>query len=478
MSVAIKPIAHVVDVLGNVIGRDQPVLKIEKAIEFTNSIADEVFLDENTVFFDPFCKAGEILLSCAMRTCALKAKNNNGIFDTEMISEEIFQSNRYFALAPDERHHRLSLRTFLGNNKSHDVKFNHIIRDGHYLSEIDGKLDRLKFEKEFLDMISYIKNTTKGKRIIVAGNPPYQESDNGFGKSASPVYSIFVEMLMKNTDISEFTVVIPSRWFSGGKGLNDFRASILKSNQVKYIKAFKNPREVFPTVDINGGVCFLTMSKDHNGPCNFIDGETELDINLSKYDAIPDDLVAYELIEKIKKKSTKVMSDYVMARNPFGITSTTLRNNSSSSKQIPCMIKERKLIKISEDMVLKNKNLVKKWKVVVPAAVGGTKAVRDFLPINQFFIVEPGIALAETYIIIGSFDTKGESEKLLSFLKTSFCRYFIGLRKLTQHLSKECWTWVPQVDFSKSWSDQDLFTYFNLTKKEQDHIIKKVKEWS
>ena len=114
----------------------------------------------------------------------------------------------------------------------------------------------------------------------------------------------------------------------------------------------------------------------------------------------------------------------------------------------------------------------------MPSAVGGTKAVRDFLPVNQFFIVEPGIALAETYIIIGSFDTKGESEKLLSFLKTSFCRYFIGLRKLTQHLSKECWTWVPQVDFSKSWNDQDLFTYFNLTKKEQDHIIKKVQEWS
>jgi hypothetical protein len=203
-----------------------------------------------------------------------------------------------------------------------------------------------------------------------------------------------------------------------------------------------------------------------------------LQVSLSDLDAIPDDLMAYDLIEKVRRKVDANMSDYVMSRNPFGITSTTLRNNGSAGKKIPCMIKERKIIQIQESLVLKNKNLINKWKVVVPAAVGGTKAVRDFLPVNQFFIVEPGIALAETYIIIGTFNTKADSEKLLSYLKTSFCRYFIGLRKLTQHLSKECWTWVPQVNFSKSWSDDDLFHFFSLTEKEKNHIIKTVKEWS
>lgn len=327
-------------------------------------------------------------------------------------------------------------------------------------------------------MIEYISSKTKNKKIIAVGNPPYQESDGGFGKSAKAIYGYFVDFVKNHDSISELIVIIPARWFSGGKGLDKFRKDILESNQVRNLRAFKNSREVFPNVDINGGVCFLNIEKSHNGDCCFIDGKRELKVKLSDLDAIPDDLMAYQLIEKIRKKVTAQMSDYIMARNPFGITSTTLRSNSSGGKKIPCMIKERKIIQIQEGLVLKNKNLINKWKVVVPAAVGGAKAIRDFLPVNQFFIVEPAIALAETYIIVGTFDTKTESERLLSYLKTSFCRYFIGIRKLTQHLSKKCWTWVPQVNFNKSWTDDELFNFFNLTEKEQEHIIKTVKEWS
>ena len=477
-ALTIKPTAHVVDVLGNVVGRDQPILRMEKALEMVALLGEEVFADENVVFFDPFCKAGELLLACAFHSCWAKSKSKTKILDVDMVMKEIYQSNRYFGLAPDERHHRLSIRTFLGNEHSHNENFNHIIRDGHYLSEKDGKLDKEKFEREFKSMIEYINSKAKNRRIIAVGNPPYQEEDGGFGKSAKAVYGYFVNFVKKYDYISELIVVIPSRWFSGGKGLDQFRSDILESNQVRNLRAFKNPREVFPTVDINGGVCFLNIDKNHNGDCCYIDGKTELKVSLSELDAIPDDLMAYNLIEKTRKKIDAKMSDYVMARNPFGITSTTLRNNGSGGKKIPCMIRERKIIQIQESLVLKNKNLINKWKVVVPAAVGGTKAVRDFLPVNQFFIVEPGIVLAETYIIIGTFDTKTESEKLLSYLKTAFCRYFIGLRKLTQHLSKECWTWVPQVNFSKSWTDEDLFNFFNLTEKEQKHIIKTVKEWS
>lgn len=476
-ALALKPTAHIVDVLGNVIGRDQPILRMEQALEMVSFLGEDVFADENVVFFDPFCKAGELLLACAFLSC--KAKSKKSSLDQDVISKEIYESNRYYGMAPDERHHRLSLRTFLGNEVSHNEKYNRIIRDGHYLSEDDGRLDQNKFEKEFMSMIEYIKSKAGNRKIVAIGNPPYQESDGGFGKSASPVYGIFVDFLIQHEQISEFMVVIPSRWFSGGKGLDLFRKKILESDQVKLIKAFKNPREVFPTVDINGGVCFLNMSKDYTGKCLFLDGDIKTEVKLSQFDAIPDDLFAYDLIRKIRIKTTLSMSDYVMSRNPFGITSSTLRtNNTLRGKTIPCMIKERKIIQVHESLVLKNNSLINKWKVVVPAAVGGTKAVRDFLPVNQFFIVEPGITLSETYIIIGTFNSRKDSEKLLTFLKSSFCRYFIGLRKLTQHLSKECWTWVPQVDFNKNWSDEELFNYFSLTKKEQDHIIKKVKEWS
>lgn len=144
-AIAYKPSTHVVDILGNVIGRDQPILLMEKAIELVSVLGEETFLAEDVVFFDPFCKAGEILLSCAFARCLAHARASGRLLDVALVHQELYESNRYFALSPDERHHRLSLRTFLGNTKSHSPSFNHIIRDGHYLSEQDGRLDRPRF---------------------------------------------------------------------------------------------------------------------------------------------------------------------------------------------------------------------------------------------------------------------------------------------------------------------------------------------
>lgn len=146
-ALAIKPTTHIVDVLGSVIGRDQPILRMEKALEMVALLGDEAFADEDVVF-DPFCKAGELLLACAFHSCWAKSKGQAKLLDVDMVMKEIYQSNRYFGLAPDERHHRLSIRTFLGNEHSHNEKFNDIIRDGHYLSEVDGTLNKEKYQQE------------------------------------------------------------------------------------------------------------------------------------------------------------------------------------------------------------------------------------------------------------------------------------------------------------------------------------------
>lgn len=163
-ALAIKPTAHVVDVLANVIGRDQPILRMEKAIEMVALLGDETFLDENIIFFDPFCKAGELLLACAFQSCWVKSKVHSKLLDLDLVMNEVYKSNRYFGLAPDERHHRLSTRTFLGNIKSHNEIFNHIIRDGHYLSETDGTLDETKYKTEFNKMIEYIATKNQNKK--------------------------------------------------------------------------------------------------------------------------------------------------------------------------------------------------------------------------------------------------------------------------------------------------------------------------
>lgn len=477
----IKPTAHVVDVLGNVIGRDQPILRMEKAIEMVSLLGEEVFADENVVFFDPFCKAGELLLACAFLSC--KAKSKLKLLDLEVVFEEIYESNRYFGLAPDERHHRLSTRTFLGNTHSHDKKFNHIIRDGNYLSEKDGTLDKDKFEKEFDSMIEYINLKTNSKKIIAIGNPPYQESDGGgTGKSAIPVYNKFTEKLLDRNDITEFVLVIPSRWFAGGKGLDDFRKRLISSRKIKNIVNFSNSSHVFPTVDINGGVCFLNVDKGNTYKMlNFIENNIAIKLDVTKSDIIPDDPMGLVLHEKIKQAWTgKWVADVASSRNAFGISSNLYLTLSHKIKSdISCYFLRKQVVTINTKEITKGHELINKFKVVVSKAAGGSKGKRrSTVPTSVIFILKPKEVCSETYSIIQSFNTMAEAKNFELFLKSDFVRYFVGLRKITQNLSRDSWKWVPLMSASEAWSDEKIFKYFKINKDEKEHIKKKVQEWS
>lgn len=480
-ALAIKPTAHVVDVLGNVIGRDQPILRMEKALEMVALLGEEVFADENVVFFDPFCKAGELLLACAFHSCWAKSKGKAKLLDVDMVMKEIYQSNRYFGLAPDERHHRLSIRTFLGNEHSHNENFNQIIRDGHYLSEEDGTLNKEKYEKEIRDMINYISSKAKNKKIIAVGNPPYQESDGGFGASATMIYPYFAEGLIDNDDVFEFILVIPSRWFSGGKNLNHFRERIINSKQVKTIRYFQKSEEVFPTVQIKGGVCFFHWSSKHDGFPLFIDGNQTKEFDLSKHNIISDDPDSDVIVSKVISKANGSVMDIAWSRKPFGLATNYFKVNDPLDKNdgdaIPCLSQGRKLFYANKNHITKNREKVDWYKVAVPKAYG--KGMRRCtIPVEHIFIIPKGHITTETYNVIGCFKTKTEAESFQAYLQTDFARYLLGLRKLTQDIPKDRWNWVPLLDLDTEWTDKKLAKHFGLTEKEQEHIKKKVQEWS
>lgn len=479
-ALALKPTAHVVDVLGNVIGRDQPILKMDKALEMVSLLGEDVFIDENVVFFDPFCKAGELLLACAFLSCKAKAKAR--LLDLEVVKKEIYESNRYFGMAPDERHHRLSLRTFLGNSESHNEKYNHIIRDGHYVSEEDGCLDQDKFEREFKNMIDYIKSKSGNKKIVAIGNPPYQESDGGHGASASLIYPYFVEHLINCGEIKELMLVIPSRWFAGGKNLDGFRDRMINSNKLKTLRYFEKSEEVFPTVQIKGGVCFFGWDSAYEGKVKFDDGKTINELKLSDYDIIPDDPGSLKIIQKLVSSwSGKWVSDYAWSGKPFGLRTFYFNRNESvdpkSKDAIPVYTNLRKIKYAPLSAIVKNADKISKWKVAVPNAYGRGMARCTLRP-EHYFIIGKGEATTETYNVVGCFETKKEAESFLTYLKTDFARYLLGVRKLTQHIPKDRWAWVPFLDFSKEWNDKMIADFFKLTKAEQDHIKKKVQEWS
>lgn len=473
--------AHVVDILGNVVGRDQQIMTMERACNLAALLELHHFIKEEVAFFDPFCKAGEILLACAFLSCWNKNKLSGKLLELEDIKKELYESGRYFGLSPDERHHRLSLRTFLGNTNSHSDKYNQIIRNGNYLSEIDGRLDEIKFKEEFYNMLDYINSSSKPKRIVAIGNPPYQESDGGYGKSAKSIYNYFVESLIDSQIINEIVLVIPARWFAGGKGLEGFREKMMNSGRIKNLKYFQNSSDVFPTVDINGGICFFHYVKEHIGLTAFSDDKYTVNLNLNEFDIIADDPLAYSIIRKVKELwKNHYIGDKAWARNPFGVaTNYFIKNELKSKQMVPCLSRGRKIQYIGLDLIKKNQDKVNLWKVAIPKAAGGSKGNRrSTIPINQIFIVESGVITTETYNIIDTFTEREEAEKLINYLQTDFARYLVGLRKITQDVTKDRWNWVPYVDISKKWTDEELFSLFQLTPEEQLHIKKKVVEWS
>jgi hypothetical protein len=474
---------HVVDILGNVKGRDQPVMLLNEAIKFIQHLDKKVLSADGYVFFDPFCKAGEILLASAF--VRQLHKNKKKKIGQRIVHKDMFLSNRFFALAPDERHFRLSLRTFLGNEKSHNAKYTKVIRNGNYLSEADGRLNKKRFKKELQDMIDYIKTKASNKKIIAVGNPPYQENDGGFGGSASAVYNYFIEALMDNKDISEAIVVIPSRWFTTGKGTADFRDRIIKSRKIKAIRHFKNSKSVFPTVDVLGGVCFFHYDANYNGKIEFSDGKNSTKIDLSSADIILDDPRGYDLVKKVESNwNGKYTSEVAWAVRPFAIrTNYFVKNKSlpdSHKNAVPCFTKRRKILNANIKDI-KNSDKVNEWQVAVPSAYapGSKEGVRRVtLPVNQVFIIPKGYITTETYNVVASFKTKSEAENFKNYLTLDLPRYLLGLRKVTQHIYKGQWNWVPLVDAKKSWTDQKLFKLFKITKEEQEHIKSKLQEWS
>lgn len=333
-------------------------------------------------------------------------------------------------------------------------------------------------------MINYVRPTLTKKKVIAVGNPPYQESDGGFGKSARNIYPLFVESLMSADQITEFVLIIPARWFAAGKGLENFRTKIKNSVHIQHLRYFEKANELFPSVDINGGVCFLHYNRSFRGKTTFSDGVVSVQTSLSEFDILPDDPLAFSILRKVQKKwQGRFVGDHAWPSKPFGLRTNhfdlhpTL--NASNPKAIPVLSKGRKIFYGLRSLILKNEKFINLWKVSVPKAAGGSKGKRrSTVPRHQIFLVEPGTITTETYNIIETFSSQKEAENFIKYLQTDFARYLVGLRKMSQDLPPDRWNWVPSLKMNKQWTDETLANYFGLSDEEKNHLRRKVQAWS
>jgi hypothetical protein len=319
---------------------------------------------------------------------------------------------------------------------------------------------------------------------VIIGNPPYQLDDGGYGTSAAPIYQKFVEQA-KQLNPRLLTMVIPSRWFTGGKGLDEFRESMLTDRRVRSIDDYLTASDVFPGVGLKGGVCYFLWDATHNGDCQvttyykdqvpttatrpLLENGADVFIRFNQGLSVLKKVAVIEAgsADTVALPEGKRFDQLVSARKPFGLQTT---------------FKGREKHKIGDVKVYQNggigytprasittgTELIDCWKIYVGRAAPGT-GNKDTYPhriISTPFIGEPGSISSETYLCIGPLASKDEAESMLSYLTCRLIRLLILLHKASQDTTRKVYTFVPVQDWSRRWTDADLYARYGISAEE------------
>jgi len=312
---------------------------------------------------------------------------------------------------------------------------------------------------------------------VIIGNPPYQMKGAAGGTSDSSIYHLFVEQA-KNLEPKYLSMVIPSRWMAGGRGLDDFRKEMLSSHQLKKLVDYPVSKEVFPNVEVKGGICYFLWSGNHHGKCDVtvVRGEDTLTStrSLSEFDVFVRHPVAAGILRKVLSHSESSINEILTADTPFGIATNF---NDFNDKKKPGDVElyyvrsgKRGIGFIQKNVIYKNQNLIGKWKVLVPEAGsdGGQKIPDSVL--GKPWLAAPNSVCTQSFLFF-YVDSESQALSIESYYRTKFFRHLVSLRKLTQHALRSTYTWVPMQSWDKNkWSDSDLYEKYNLSKVEIEYI--------
>lgn len=324
---------------------------------------------------------------------------------------------------------------------------------------------------------------------VIIGNPPYQLSDGGCtGSSGTPIYDKFVEqsLLLRPKYLS---MIIPSRWFNGGKGLKEFRARMIANTHISNLHDFLEAKECFPSNSIEGGVCYFLWERDYNGKCKIFTHSRKTSNMSYRYLNESEDIdifirneMALDIYQQVSKKRYESFETLVSARNYFrlgncdGITSDT----STLNYKVLGYFNRTRTYKYLKDgvQIPLNEDVAKKWKLFVSKADGAAGQIGNPIPariMGKAEIGEPNTVCSETYLVVGPFKNENEMLHVQKYMKTKFFRFMVGIRK-TKNMPRETYKFVPIVDFSSEWTDKKLYNYFNLSDQQIDYIEKMIEE--
>ena len=314
---------------------------------------------------------------------------------------------------------------------------------------------------------------------VIVGNPPYQMNSGGAKAQAVPLYNRFVEQ-SKKLQPRYLTMIIPSRWFSGGFALDSFRDEMISDEHILELRDFLDSTECFGSgVSIKGGVCYFLWDRDHKGPCHIITScgsalsesvrylkEPGSDVFIRRNEAVG-------IYHKVRSRKEETFEKIVSGTKPFGFP-TTYRGKKDSFPACVKMYERDGFSFVKKNEIKRYQEHVNKYKIFISRAYGAGEEFPHQI-INKPFVGIPGTCCNETYIMIGPLRSSIETNNVLSYLRTKFCRFLIMLRKPAQDALKKVYSFVPMQDFSKPWVDEELYKKYNLTADEVKFIESMIK---
>ena len=477
------------------LSNDEVFTPPEVANAMLDLLPQELFSDPNTTFLDPAAKSGVFLREIAKRLL----KGLEPIYpDLQERTDHIFQHQLY-GIAITELTAHLSRRSLYcskfangpysvthfdavdGNVRFKNIK--HRWQNGKcvFCGASQKEYDRAgDLETHAYEMIHTTKpeDIFKMKFDVIIGNPPYQLSDGGNGASARPLYHMFVEQA-KKLNPRYLTMIIPARWYSGGKGLDDFRQTMLNDKRIRRLVDYTDSKDLFPGVDIAGGICYFLWDRDHPGICTYTNnynGESvTIDKQLNEYATFIRYPIADGIITKVTALKERAMDTMVTTRKPFGLATNvlpmtygelTLRYNKGVGP-------------FTRSKITVGKEYIDKWKVMISYLsaehAGQPDKSGKFKVLSTMEILPPKYVCTETYLLAGWFDSEEEANNLLGYLKTKFARFMVAQIAVSQHITKNCFAFVPVQDFTKPWTDEELYKKYGLNEEEIAFIDSMIK---
>ena len=311
---------------------------------------------------------------------------------------------------------------------------------------------------------------------VIIGNPPYQMKGGAGGSSDSSIYHLFVEQA-KKLEPKFLSMVVPSRWLAGGRGLDEFRKEMLSSGKLLKLVDFPVSSEVFPNVEVKGGICYFLWSNTHQGSCQVTVVRSGEEANssrqLDEFDVFVRDPRAVGILRKVLKAGEKPITDILTADTPFGIA-TNFDGFHEKKKAGDIALHyvrsgKRDIGFVPRTTITKNASLIGKWKVLVPkAGSDGGQKIPDSVLGKPWLSPPPSVA-TQTFLAFCA-TSEEEAQSIESYYRTKFFRHLVSLRKLTQDALRPMYSWVPVQPWDRQWTDKALFKKYGLTKEEGDYI--------